>query len=52
MPLAIKKRQRNNKTVYCVEEPNGKVLGCHPTPEKAKRQIAAIEASKHARRGR
>lgn len=34
---------------WCVYTADGsKELGCHPTEEKAKEQLAAIEASKHA----
>lgn len=46
MPLSIHKKGDE----YCVQEPDGKELGCHPSPAKAQQQIAAIEASKHAQR--
>jgi hypothetical protein len=32
---------------WCVKSEDGKELGCHPTEEKAKEQLAAIEAAKH-----
>lgn len=46
MPLSVHKKGNE----YCVEEPGGKSLGCHDTQEKADKQMAAINASKHAKR--